>query len=445
VGHATVDLPGGLLLRDALASDRDALGELLAAVHAGPDGTPNASVGRWQRDLFDRGHPTVRGADMLVVEDRDSGALVSSLMMVPQTWSFGGVPIPISLIELAATDPRYRGQQLHKRQLLALFARSDARGDLLQGATDVLYHGDDVGLQSAITQRAGRGGRLGDLPSAPVAAEPVRLRTAELRDVDTLSELERLVRERVLLACIRDDAQWRHELDGRSPDSMVHDELVMIEGPAGPVGYAVVGYGGIPSFPIPSWLPGLPCPEPVVSVARFELFPGASWLDVTPSVVRQLTASRGAAGYMLWLGRQHPAYDALGDLLVRRPPEMGWFLRVPDMVALLRRIATVLEGRLRNNAGEAFTGELRLHLYRDGIHLRFSDGALATVERWSDHSRRGSDASLPSRMLLQLVLGQASWDELAPAFPDCRLQTNAGRALLPLLFPKLPSSVWPLI
>jgi hypothetical protein len=94
---------------------------------------------------------------------------------------------------------------------------------------------------------------------------------------------------------------------------------------------------------------------------------------------------------------------------------------------------------------ERFTGELRLHFYRHGIRLRFVAGSLEAIEPWPDHSRRGSDAALPDQMFQQLVLGHATWQELAPAFPDCRLQTSTATSLLPLLFPKQASSIWPLI
>jgi GNAT superfamily N-acetyltransferase len=433
-----------VVVRQVEADDRDALCDLLAGVHRGPDGAPNEAVGRWQRDLFDRGHPTLRPDDMRVAEDRRTGELLSAFIIIPQTWSYGGVPIGVSLLELAATHPDHRGQGLLRRLLDALVEHSAQRGDLLQGMTDVLFfQSDDIGFHPAVTQRAGRGGAARDLPAGPTSGEPVRIRPAAITDLAALADIDRHARERALLSCVRDEIQWLHELCGRSSDSMVHSDVLMVEAPTGPVGYLVLGYGGIPSYPIPHWLPGLPCPEPVVSVSRFELLPGVPWFSVTPSVLRQLTGR--LEGYMLWLGTEHPAYDVLGDLLVRRPPHIGWFLRVPDTIALLERIAPVLERRLIGTAAEAFTGDLRLHFYRHGVHLRFGAGSLVAVEPWPEYSRRGSDAALPDQMFLQLLVGHATWEELAPAFPDCRLQTTTARVLLPALFPKQASSIWPLI
>lgn len=439
-------LSDSLLLRHAVPEDRDALGDLLASVHAGPDRTPNTTVGRWQRDLFDKGHPTIGTDEMLVVQNRH-GELVSSFLMVPQTWSYAGVPIGVSLMELAATRPDHRGHGLAKQQLTALTGISARRGDLIQGITDILSFGSETGLLPAITQRAGRGGHLRDLPVGRGGDEPATTRPATVDDIAFLIDTEAHAVKRGLLSCLRDEAQWRHELCGRDAGSMVHSEILIIETMNEPVGYLVLGYGGTPSFPIPGWLPGLPCPEPAVSVARFELAPGVSWSEVVPSVIRQLTLPdrRKPESYMLWLGRAHPAYDILGDLLVRRPPEIGWFLRVPDVAALLGAIAPVLEQRLIGTAAEAFSGEFHLDLYRHGIRLAFARGKLSEITPWPGHSRRASDASLPEQMFHQMIFGHATWAELSRAFPDCRLQTTRGSMLLPLLFPAQQSDIWPLI
>jgi ribosomal protein S18 acetylase RimI-like enzyme len=440
----------GLVLRQVSADDGDRLADLLALAHADLDGVPNAAVRRWVADLFDHGHPTIELDDMQVAEDQRTGALVSHLMGTPQTWSYAGIPIGVSLMELAATHPDYRGRGLVNGLLERLVARSSRRGDLVQGMTDILFFPSQSGFLPTLTQRAGRGGSVRHLPPVPASGEPVTIRSAEVDDLATLVEMEHQASRQVLLSCPREAREWRHELDGRSHDSMVRDEVMLIEESGRPVGFLVLGYGGIPSFPIPHWLPGEVCPEPVVSIARYELLPGVSWFDVTPSVLRQVTAAggdddQGAEGYMLWLDLEHPAYDALGHGLPRRPPQMGWFLRVPDLAALISQVAPVLERRLRGTVADGFSGDLRLHFYRHGIHLEFRNGTLAAVEPWTEHSRRASDASLPDQMFQQLLFGHGTWEELAPASPDCRLQTTTAQALLPLLFPKQTSSIWPLV
>ncbi|MCP3800647.1 GNAT family N-acetyltransferase [Allokutzneria sp. A3M-2-11 16] len=432
-------LPGGLLLRGAAPGDRDALVELHSSVHAGPDGAPNTAVGQWIRDLFDRGHPTASLDEMVVVEDIGTGVLASSLMMVPQTWSYDGIPFGVGRVELVASHPAYRGRGLLARQLEVLHERSAHRGDVLQALTDLMFSPGKARYWTALTQRAGRGGLARDLPSGTAS-----LRPATGDDIPFLLEVDRHARGRMLLSCVRNKAQWRHELTGRTPGSMVHDEIFLVEYHGIPAGYVVLGYGGIPSYPIPPWWPGIPVPEPVISVSAFELAAGMPWHDVVPGVLQRLCPS-DVDGYVLWLGTEHPAYEVLGESLTRKPQNIGWFLRMPDVDAFLRHIAPVLENRLVGTAAEAYTGELLLHFYTYGTRLVFERGKLVDVSSWAEHSRRGSDASLPEQMFLQLLLGHASWPEIAPAFPDCRLQNRTAGLLIPVLFPRKPSAVWPLI
>ncbi|MGH8792691.1 MAG: GNAT family N-acetyltransferase [Stackebrandtia sp.] len=436
-----MEFDDGLVLRNAVADDESALTQLQAGVHADPGGKPNAAVGAWTRDLFSGRHPTVGLEEILVVEDRHAKTLASSLTLVPQRWSYAGVSFGVGRVELVATHPDYRRRGLVDRLLRQLHDMSARRGDLMQAITDLMFFHGELGYHMALTQRAGRGG---DVRRLPPTDAPVRLRLADESDLPELADVDAHARRRSLLSCPRDGRQWEYELTGRGRDSMVRDKIFSIDFAAGLVGYVVVGYGGIPTFPIPHWLPGLPCPEPTASVSRLELSPDVDWLEIAPSVLRQLAGATGSAGYMLWLGEEHPAYDALGDALTRTPPHVGWFVRIGDMAAFLRRVAPALERRLSAGAARGFTGDLRLHCYTYGLALRFDRGRLDGVEPWPDHSRRASDVSLPEQMLVQLALGHAAFDQLAPAYPDCRMQTRIGRALVPALFPRQPSAIWPI-
>jgi hypothetical protein len=437
-----VRLPDGLILRSAIPGDRDAFASLQSDAHKDSAGKPNATVRAWSAELFDCTHPTMELADITVVEDPATGALVSGLTLVPQTWSYAGIPFDVGRLELVATHADYRRRGLIGHQFYALHERSAGRGHLMQVITDLMFFHQEHGYHAVLTQRAGRGGWTRELPSVPSAGEPAGLRRATAADAPFLEHVDRRAGSRALLTCARDRALWEYELTGRSRDNMMRDEIFIVEQGDRPVGYALSGYGGIPSFPIPSWLPGQPCPESVTSISGLELASDVSWVEILPSILRQTT---GADGYMLWLGTEHPAYQVLGDLLVRRPPNIGWFVRIPDLVAFLRHVAPALEKRLAESAFRGHTGTLRLHFYTFGLRLRFHGGELAAIDRWPEHARRSSDASMPVAMFLSLLLGHADLAELAPAYADHRLQNQLGAALLASLFPKLPSRIWPVI
>jgi hypothetical protein len=185
----------------------------------------------------------------------------------------------------------------------------------------------------------------------------------------------------------------------------------------------------------------------------YELKPGASWLAVTPSVIRYLWATGEAyaerdkkqpmAAFRFDVGTEHPVYDAMRDHLPQESKPYAWYIRVPDIVAFLQHIAPALEKRLPGSIVEGHTGELKLSFYRSGARLVFEQGRITTVEAWKPTPDAGGDAAFPNYTFLQLLFGYRTLDELRYAFADC-WAGNSARALLEVLFPKRNSDIWPI-
>ena len=83
-------LDGGLILRRSTPADVDELVQFNAVVHGRPD-HPDHGVAVWTRDLLTRPHPTFHEGGVLVVEDPATHRIVSSLNLIPQTWSYAGM------------------------------------------------------------------------------------------------------------------------------------------------------------------------------------------------------------------------------------------------------------------------------------------------------------------------------------------------------------------
>ena len=116
------------------------------------------------------------------------------------------------------------------------------------------------------------------------------------------------------------------------------------------------------------------------------------------------------------------------------------------MIDFLRTIAPVLEERLAASPAVAWTGELRIDLYRGGLLLRFDEGRLAEIEPWATppagSSERSADASVPRDDFLHLLFGNRTIEELERTTADCLLNTDAGALLLDVLFPPMATSTW---
>ena len=446
------DLGDGLVLRRSRPSDEDALAELNGTVFRPPDATGlNPFMSRWTRDLMAIPHPSVKPEDFLLVEDKASGKVVSSLVMIPQTWTYDGIPFGVGRPEMVSTLPEYRKRGLVRALFGAFHDWSAEQGHLVQAITGIAYFYRQFGYEMTITLGGSRGGPKTSAPKLKEGeSEPYTFRLATLDDIPLLAEVYDNRTRRSLVACPRDEAFWRYELTGRSPMSATREEYKIIETAAGePVGFLSTD----------TFFHGT-----TFRAGGYELRPGVSYAAVTPSVLRYLVRtgderfardrevyafsgkSRADVQFTtirLDLGAEHPAYPFVRQALPRVDKPYAWYVRVPDLLAFLRRITPVLERRLADSPLVGHTGELKLNFYRWGARLAFENGVVQTVDTWKPGSDEWGTPSFPDLTFLQLLFGYRTLEELEHAFPDCGAGDDTSRALLGVLFPKRPSDVWP--
>lgn len=438
------DLGDGLIVRRAARADTNALASFSMRVFAHPDtGEPQPGLDGWVRDLMRRPHPTFQPGDFLVVEDTRRHAIVSCMCLISQRWRCEEVEFGVGRPEIVASDPAYRRRGLVRALFEVLHGLSAERGEPVQVISGIPYFYRQFGYEYALLLG---GGKISFMPQnipAPERGgrESYRVRRAAAADLPLVADLYARGARRSLVSCVYDQALWRYELKGRSPDSNTRLIWNVIESRAGtPVG--IVAHHGDVYYRR-------------LGVPVYELAAGHSWFDVTPAVLRYLSAfahratarqARAADSIGFWLGTEHPAYQALGDRapLVRDP--YAWYIRVADLPAFLTRLAPVLDRRLAQSEQAGFDGVLKLNFFRDGAQLVFERGALTRVAPWeathTDYGQSGfGNATFPGLTFLQLVFGYRSLEELQAALPDCTTDGEPTRARLNALFPKRASNV----
>ncbi len=435
------DLGQGLVLRHATLKDTEKLAAFHAEVHRDPgsDG-PDIYVGAWVRDLMERPHPTFKPTDFTLVEDTQTGEIVSSLCLISQTWSYGGVAFGVGRPELVGTHRDYRRRGLVRAQMEVIHGWSEERGELVQAITGIPWYYRQFGYEMAMTLGGSRGGYKPNVPEAKEGKEaPHRLRPAKEEDLPFIARAYSQGNERYPVSCVRDEALWHNELQGKNEDNANRLDLALIETAGGePVGF-------IAHSPR-AW-------KRRISIRRYEVLPGASWLEATPAVVRYLWAKGEAwAGqdpreeleaFFFSLGAEHPAYEVFRDNLPREGKPYAWYLRVADVPAFIERVAPVLERRLAASILAGHTGELEINFYRSGLRLGLDRGRLSRVEPWQPGTTEEGKAVFPYLTFLQLLFGHRSLEELGYAFADCGVRDHRTWLLLQALFPKQPSDVWP--
>jgi hypothetical protein len=436
------DLGDGLILRCATPADADALAAFNSRIHSDTD-EPDLRIAAWTRDLLTRPHPTFAPADFTIIEHTPSSRIVSSLNLISQDWAYAGIPFGVGRPEVVGTLPEFRNRGLVRTQFELIHQWSAARDQLVQVITGIPFYYRQFDYEMGLALSGGRSGFAPDVPRLKDGqAEPYLLRPAQPADIPFLEAVHAAtVARRDLLTAVRTPALWRYELDGRSPDNLIREEVRLITTAAGePVGY-LVHHPTLWEGPLGTGLAAL----------AYELNPGVSLLAVTPSVIRYLWSTGAALAaaaqktqdrFAFALGAEHPVYDAYRDRLPRVRPPYAWYVRVPDLPAFLRRIAPALEAHLAASAAVGHTGELKLNFYRRGLRLVLEQGRLVTIEPWQPPVGEGGDAAFPNHTFLQLLFGYRSLDELQAAYADCYSNGDETRVLLSALFPRQASNVW---
>lgn len=437
--HLPRELNSDLILRFATPGDAESVAAFNQKIHGEhPDDT---RIQTWTRDLILGKNPNVQAGDCTLVEDRQTGKIVSTMLLIPQTWSYEGIPIPVGRPELVATDPDFRNRGLVRAQFEALHQLSESRGDLVQGITGIPYYYRKFGYEMAVNLDVNRKGYAPQqLPVLKEGeSEPYLFRASQKGDLNFIKQCVDQGNKRSLLSCIRDINLWEYELNGHSEDSVSRQNFYTITDTENrPVGVLLT-----PNF---LWDTGM-------FALVFEVAPGISWHAVTPSVLRFLWkigqetrsyANKTCNSVGLALGTEHPAYEAAGKSLsdIKRP--YAWYIRVPDLAAFMMKITPVLEKRIKESSFVNITKELKIGFYRNGLKIQIEQGKIITVENWKPPYWDKVDAAFPDLTLLQMIFGHRNYSELAYAFPDCWAKDTEISQLLDTLFPKKASDIFPL-
>ncbi|MBI5652041.1 MAG: GNAT family N-acetyltransferase [Chloroflexi bacterium] len=425
------DLGGDLVLRTATLDDTEPLAQFCGRV-----------FGRDQFDSiaaeFSRAyitlHPAVGAANVLIVEDTRARKIVSTMLLIPQTWTYAGIPFGVGRVEMVATDPDHRRRGLVRAQFDALHAISAAMGHQVQGITGIYWFYRQFEYEYALDLGGGKMITFDAIPARKEnETEPYRLRGLTYADIAFAQSLYARDCARSLIACPRAEADWRYLLD-ISPDSYVQCPYNILENADGrAVGYIATAR----ELGMGAWY----------GAFEIALIEGQSLRATMPPILRALAVmareeaqkqKKEIKGIYLNLGRAHPAYDAIADLPARMRPPYAWYIRVADSIAFINHVAPALEANLARSAFAGHSGEIKINEYRGGMRLILEQGRVR-AETWQplDHE---TDAGFPPRVFWQMLFGRHTLAELREVLPDVWAKDDAW-LLLDALLPKQNSFV----
>jgi len=412
--HDRSDLGDGLVLRSAdNTQDIERVAEFNGSIHG-------QGVTEMTRNLFTH-HPSKHVEDLIFVEDSQSGEVVSSLCLIPWTWRYGDVDIAAGEMGIVGTREGYRHRGLIRAQVALFKRRLEERGCLLSHIQGIPYYYRQFGYEYALPLEGGVQLELRDVPAAPDAGITFQLATPD--DVPTLMRLHDEAAQDLTICAVRDEQVWRYLLIHTQETEMAR-EIWLIQRADG----ETAGYLGVPEHHFGEELV-------VNEVSRLGF-------DAALAALRHLKT--------LALKREKPGIRLnlpAGCTLMRLARSLGardlgtyaWQIHVPDVVALLRTLAPVLERRIAGSPFAGLTRDVRVRLYRETIRLRFQEGRLSEVASLGFSG--GEEISFPPLQFIPLVLGYRTWEELHATYPDVRI-APAWRLLVDTLFPKVAAFIY---
>ena len=440
------ELADGLILRslsEGHARDAENLPTFYADTFGEAGETDTIAMAAWTRTLASGRHPTVTHDDIWVVVDpaRDE-QIVSAVLLIPQIWQIGTLPVPVGRIELVATNKDYRRRGLVRALIDAAHERSQQSGHLMQSITGIENYYRRFGYAMALDL----GSRttvpffgIRDLPEGETLTYTLRRATPD--DAAKLAAWDSAYAPQHAISYPRDEAIWNFELTGRDPDEVWMPYVFIITGPDG----QELGYVSLRAVKESTWL----------ACYSWVMNEHGSLINVYMDVLRQLKDF----GLTFFAEIEKPLPEAISfsadlpelfDTLVQATPGgrllqkvYAWYLRVPDLAAFIQHLTPVLEERLANSLAHGHTGTLKISLYDlTGLELRFEQGRLVSVEHRPFALYEG-DIGFPDHTFLNVLFGHRTVAEVGHLYPE--VQGNAlARTLVPILFPKQRAWIFPL-
>jgi GNAT superfamily N-acetyltransferase len=389
-------------------------------------------IGIFTRWKLDGTHPAVVFSDALFIEDSQSGEIVSSLCLIPQTWTYEGMPLCVGEVSLVGTHPDYRNHGLIRAQMDEIDHMLRARGCLLSCIEGIPYFYKQFGYEFAIP--LGSCAQLGLDRVPPLAAgktEPVTIRRMNVgTDLQPVMALHDAHAAELSVAAVRDEALWRYQ-ESAPPGIPEPPDTYVVEDGTGIVGYFRVRKN--------MWGPLLEFAEAVVRPG------GQAWgsQDVWLAVLRfgrEQAKARDYTQLCFALPQSHPLLTTARYLGAETERQYAWQVRVVDCAAFLRHIAPALEKRLAHSLLADFTGQVDINTMRRVLRLQFARGRLVALVE-AKQPQEQTTLRMPPLLLTQLLLGYRNYREIMDCSLDAWVHPNTCQ-LVDILFPKTESFVY---
>lgn len=376
-----------------------------------------AGVDRLAKKLIDF-HAKMTLRDFFVI--KDCGRMVSTLNLIPVTWSVGGVLLKVAEMGLVGTLPGYRGKGLIRRLIGEFHADVEDHGYDLAVIEGIPYFYRQFGYDYAVPLLEETKVRLDQIPES---RSDIKVRPFSDKDIPKAMTLLERSQRKFCVHSVRDEHVWRMQHETKIASDPEPYEAYAVEEDAELTAYFRVRQN-------------LKDKELILTeITEVDQLSAEAVLSFLKhyGMEQDLEILSSNVSYEEPFAKHLLAFGA-----VKQVPPYAWQLRITDYTRMFEKLKPLFESRLAASMYHRLSETLCFNFRLFTIRLTIKDGEIVDFRKTSGSER--SVIGLNPLVFVQLLTGHKSRQELEEAFPDIRIAAS-HRHLVDVLFPKLPSYI----
>ena len=362
-------------------------------------------------------HPKKKDILWFYIKDNSTGQIISLLTLLPLEWKFEGKLLQVCEMGFVGTLKEYRGKGLIGK-LNEFYERvMMERGYLLTCLRGIPYYYRRLGYEFVLSLDERFSLSPNQIPSMELSH--IDIRKASRKDIDYIKEKYNSNSNSFLISNNFDTESFYFKFMN---DSFNDNKLLayIIEEKGKPEGYFLFGK----SFDNEVYTiitPQLSPPQMIKLLQHINEYPKKEH-DLNLNVAEFSEFGK----YIISIG---------GKL----QSNYGWQIKVPDLKRFFESIKVVLENRIEKSKFNNLSKTVIISDYKQSIELIFNNGKIEAIKSESGYpDAEKCDVRIPGAMLLKLLLGDKTVDEINYIVKDARINPSS-KNLIQILFPQVNS------
>jgi len=359
--------------------------------------------------------------DYQLIEDLQTGEIVSTTCLIPWELNFEGVSLRAAQLEQVLSHPEYRRHGLVRIQIKRFMQMVSERQFDLSYIWGIPYYYRQYGYAYCIDGSMFEALPAWRIPDADDGSpDPYSLRPAGVEHIPALIEIYEKAARLLQFSATRSQAHWQYLLEkARFPVRIVEDHRTG----------EVIGY--------------IVCQKNTDNRRITVIENGILNQEVGLAALQSIKKETDGEIQVSW-----PQNNTLARLARNfgSVTQTGcqWLFHITDLPGFLAKITPVLERRLEVSDCEGLTRNVIINLFRQAYRLRFVCGKFSGVDPLgfvdASMGSDGGDLCIPPEALIRLVLGYRGLEELRDAWPDIVIKAESRR-IIEVLFPRMDSYI----